>query len=195
MEISCNSIDEINLIQFCNENEISPPKYEVKKIDDKYLSIVTIDGGLSAEGSANTETEALESSAKSLLFKLKNEPTNVEQITQKFKQISMDGNKTDGKSTGVSKETSHNSSAPKTKVIDNPIGYLQEYCVEKGYSLPKYGEPVKSGYDHTPTFASDCKVVIDDKEIIGEGKGSNKKECKKAAAEDVIKQMSEKNLI
>jgi dsRNA-specific ribonuclease len=193
MEI--NSVDEINLIEYCNENEISLPKYEVKEIDGNYLSIVSIDGGFSAEGSASTEAEARKSSAKSLLFELKNKPTIVEQITQKFKKISMDDNKKDGKSTDVSKETSNGSSAPKTKVIDNPISYLQEFCVEKGYSLPKYGEPVKSGYDHTPTFVSNCKLVIDDKEIIGEGKGRNKKECKRASAEDAIRQMSENNLI
>jgi dsRNA-specific ribonuclease len=195
MEISCNSIDEINLIEFCNENRISLPKYEVKEIDGKYLSKASIDGEILAEVLDSDEEEAKKSSAQSLLFKLKNKPTNVEQITQKFEQISMDGNKKGGESTGVSKDTSDGSSAPKTKVIDNPIGYLQEYCVEKGYSLPKYGVPVKSGDDHRPTFVSDCKLVIDDKEIIGEGKGRNKKECKRASAEDAIRQMSENNLI
>jgi hypothetical protein len=164
MEISCNSIDEINLIQFCSENGISLPKYETKIVDGKYLSKASVDGEILAEGLDSDEKEAIKSSAQSLLFKLKNKLEN----------------------------TGHISSKVNNEANGNPIGDLQELCAQKGYSSPEY-KSIKMGYDHSPNFITKCKLIIDGNEVVGEGRGRSVKVSKKAAAEEIIRKLNALN--
>ncbi|XP_037044132.1 RISC-loading complex subunit tarbp2 isoform X3 [Bradysia coprophila] len=42
--------------------------------------------------------------------------------------------------------------------IPNPVGYLQELCAKKGFTLPVYGVLKQDGPAHEPTFSTFCRV-------------------------------------
>ena len=71
-----------------------------------------------------------------------------------------------------------------TKIMDNPIGYLQEYCVMMGYDVPFYGEPLRVGPDHSPTFSVEVEI---NGERGAKGTGKNKQDARKDAAMNAIK--------
>jgi len=71
-----------------------------------------------------------------------------------------------------------------TKIVDNPIGYLQEYCVRMGYGEPFYDEPLRSGPDHSPTFSVEVEI---DSERSAKGTGKKVQDAKKDAAMNALK--------
>ena len=70
-----------------------------------------------------------------------------------------------------------------TKIVDNPIGFLQEYCVKNGYGVPVYDDPLRIGPDHSPTYSVEVKI---DSERGAEGTGKNKQDAKKDAAMNAL---------
>jgi ribonuclease-3 len=66
-----------------------------------------------------------------------------------------------------------------TKIVDNPIGYLQEHCVEMGYGVPFYDEPLGVGPDHLPIYSVNVSI---DGERSAKGTGKSKPEARKDAA-------------
>lgn len=74
----------------------------------------------------------------------------------------------------------------------NPIGNLQEWCQKNAFNLPEY-EYEKGGSDHDPCFV--CRATINDVKLttvdylVGFGKGANKKDSKRKAAEILIESL------
>jgi ribonuclease-3 len=72
----------------------------------------------------------------------------------------------------------------KTKILDNPVGYLQEHCVDMGYGEPVYKELHRFGPDHSPTFSFEVKIGG---ERSAKGIGKNIPATKKDAAMNALK--------
>ncbi len=67
----------------------------------------------------------------------------------------------------------------KTKLSKHPKSLLQELCLEKFKTLPKYSILNKSGNEHKPTF--EVSVNIGDHDLVS-AKGPNLKDAEEAAA-------------
>jgi dsRNA-specific ribonuclease len=76
----------------------------------------------------------------------------------------------------------------------NPINQLQEYFQKKQMKIP---EPTykKSGEDNSPIYYCFYKININNKDISVQGTAGNKKDSKKRAAEELLKQLIETNQI
>jgi dsRNA-specific ribonuclease len=73
--------------------------------------------------------------------------------------------------------------------VNNPIGYLQEFCFKNSLKVPEYSEELKIGEEHCPLFVAKCVLNVENREIVGWGSGKRKKRAKKAAAEDVVRKI------
>ncbi|XP_018494181.1 interferon-inducible double-stranded RNA-dependent protein kinase activator A homolog isoform X2 [Galendromus occidentalis] len=60
----------------------------------------------------------------------------------------------------------------------NPIGELQELCVQRHWALPEYKEEFRTGPPHVSTFVMTCAV----QNLSSSGSATTKKSAKKAAA-------------
>ena len=70
---------------------------------------------------------------------------------------------------------------------------LQEFVQANGTTVPpKYVTEKTGGADHAPEFTS--KVYVNDK-LFGEGKGRNKKEAEKKAANDALAKLKKRGLL
>ena len=70
----------------------------------------------------------------------------------------------------------------------DPKGKLQQWAQAKGKSTPEYNTLKADGTDHEPEFVSE---VFMDKKKMGEGKGRNKKEAEKRAAEKALSKLNQ----
>lgn len=66
--------------------------------------------------------------------------------------------------------------------IPNPVGYLQELCVKRGFTLPEYGILKQDGPSHNPIFSTFCQV----QEHYRLASSNSKKKGKEMAARAVI---------
>jgi dsRNA-specific ribonuclease len=73
--------------------------------------------------------------------------------------------------------------------VNNPIGYLQEFCFKNSLKVPEYSEELKTGEEHCPLFIAKCVLNVENREIVGWGSGKRKKRAKRAAAEDVVRKI------
>ncbi|MHA1991321.1 MAG: ribonuclease III family protein [Candidatus Hodarchaeales archaeon] len=76
----------------------------------------------------------------------------------------------------------------------NPINQLQEFFQKKQMKIP---EPTfeKTGADNSPIYYCFYKINMNNKEISVQGTAGNKKDSKKRAAEELLKQLLETNQI
>ncbi|MHA1419462.1 MAG: ribonuclease III family protein [Candidatus Heimdallarchaeaceae archaeon] len=71
----------------------------------------------------------------------------------------------------------------------NPINLLQEYFQKRGLDLPEYSLEKKKGKQHDPQYFIRCKVALNEIEFFTIGKGRNRKNARKNAAEKVLKKI------
>ena len=76
----------------------------------------------------------------------------------------------------------------------NAISILQELCAKNGFNLPSYSQVEQLGSCHEPTFWFNCEVVIGAEPIVGKAQGKTKKAAKIAAAEEVLREIQEKQI-
>ncbi len=69
---------------------------------------------------------------------------------------------------------------------------FQEFAQANGATIPKYITEQIGGADHAPEFASRVYVGT---QLYGEGKGRNKRDAEKQAAEDAISKLKKRGLI
>ncbi len=70
--------------------------------------------------------------------------------------------------------------------IPNPVGFLQELCVKKGFGTPVYGLLNQDGPAHEPTFSTFCHVQEPSREHYRVAISNSKKKGKEIAAREVI---------
>ena len=70
-----------------------------------------------------------------------------------------------------------------SKDLKHPKSILQEYCLDKYKTLPKYSVLNKSGNEHEPTY--EVCVYIKNHEVVS-AKGSNLKKAEEAAATKLL---------
>lgn len=72
----------------------------------------------------------------------------------------------------------------RSEELQNFKSELLEFCQGQGYKSPDYSTTHSTGPDHDKTFF--VEVRLEDN-LLGRGKGSNKKEAEQAAAENALK--------
>eukprot|EP00102_Acyrthosiphon_pisum_P021555 XP_016658765.1 PREDICTED: uncharacterized protein LOC107883387 [Acyrthosiphon pisum] len=90
---------------------------------------------------------------------------------------------TSGQSLLLSSEEDINSFKSEIRVELNPINALQELCVARHFSFPKYTFYVNNIMTHNPTFNVVCSISI----YVTSGTDSTKKGAKKKAAHEMYK--------
>jgi len=183
-----NYIEELE--KYCAEKNIIEPKYKTINSHGMYASKVTIKEEVSGDGVAASEREAMNFAARDLLSKVTG--NTFKQITEGFNKISLNVNLDNSNSKNFSNVSEDSTDGePSNEVTGNPIGDLQELCAQKGYQLPEYEELDRKGSDHDPIFSYQCKVCINGREYVGEGKAKSKQLSKKTSAEHALRQIKE----
>ena len=70
-----------------------------------------------------------------------------------------------------------------SKILKHPKSILQEYCLEKYKTLPKYNILNKSGNEHQPTY--EVSVYIENHDVVS-ATGANLKKAEEAAATKLL---------
>lgn len=136
-------------------------------------------------GVGRSKKEAKHSAAKALIDKLTG--LNLSDTFYQQQNVKPSFNANGTASTVMSHNSNQNASFDEKGNMGNPIGVLQEFCMQKKWPPPQYEVEIEVGLPHERQFTIGC-IVLKYREV---GMGKSKKIAKRQAAQKMWQKLQE----
>ncbi|XP_058794643.1 RISC-loading complex subunit tarbp2-like isoform X3 [Phymastichus coffea] len=184
----------VSVLQELLSRRGTTPKYELVQIEGaiheptfRYRVTVAdvVDSLISAMGTGRSKKEAKHTAAKAVLDKLigannENSETPIPNSISDSENFSLSSQNIQEIQSGYGGEE---------KVVNNPIGSLQELCMSRHWPPPKYSMEGEEGLPHERQFTIVCTIL----KYRQVGQGKSKKLAKRQAAHKMWQSLQEMN--